>query len=58
MACLEEINRVDGLRLLMSEIHERKIAITDIRQTLGEWWKDKARTPADTPDAVMAYAFT
>jgi len=56
MACLEEINRIDGMRLLISEVHEKKASLPALRESLREWWKEKVGTTTDTPDAVVAYA--
>ena len=58
MACLEEINRIDGLRLLMAEAHEKKASVPGLREKVREWWKEKVGTATDTPDAVVAYALT
>ncbi|HEV3448234.1 MAG TPA: hypothetical protein VG099_26575, partial [Gemmataceae bacterium] len=55
MACLEEINRIDGMRLLMVEAHEKKASIPGIREKVREWWEERAGTMDDTPDAVVAY---
>ncbi len=56
MACLEEINRIDGMRLLMSEAHEKKASVSGLREQVSAWWNEKVGTPTDTPDAVVAYA--
>ena len=55
MACLEEINRIDGLRLLMAEAHEKKASVPGLREKVREWWKERVGTTTDTPDAVVAY---
>ena len=55
MACLEEVNRIDGMRMLMAEAHEKKTSVAGLRQQVGEWWKEKVGTTTDTPDAVVAY---
>ena len=57
MACLEEINRIDGMRLIMSEAHDKKGSVPTLQDQLRAWWKEKVGTPSDTPDAVIAYAF-
>jgi hypothetical protein len=56
LASLEEINRIDGMRLLMAEAHENKASIPGLRDKVREWWKEKVGTTTDTPDAVVAYA--
>jgi hypothetical protein len=56
IACLEDINRIDGMRLLMAEAHEKKASIPDLRAKIREWWKEKVGTPSDRPDAVVAYS--
>jgi len=56
--CLEEINRIDGMRLLMAEAHEKKASVPGLRENVREWWKEKVGTTTDTPDAVVVYAMT
>lgn len=58
MACLEEINRIDGMRLLMAEANEKKASLPALRDRIRAWWQEKAGTATDTPDAVVAYSLT
>jgi hypothetical protein len=58
MACLEEINRIDGMRLLMAEANEKKASIPALRDKIRAWWQEKVGTATDTPDAVVAYSLT
>jgi hypothetical protein len=58
MACLEEISRIDGMRLLISEAHEKKVSVPGLREKVREWWKEKVGTTTATTDAVVAYALT
>ena len=57
MACLEEINGIDGMRLMMSEVLEKKASVQSLRDQIRGWWNDRVGTPSDTPDPVIAYAF-
>lgn len=57
MASLEEINRINGMRLMITEANEKKASIPALRDQVRDWWKEKVGTPSDTPDAVIAYAF-
>jgi hypothetical protein len=56
MACIEEINRIDGMRLLMAEAHKKKARLQELREKVRSWWKEKVGTPTDSPEAVVAYA--
>lgn len=56
MACLEEINRIEGMRLLMAQANEKKTAISALRERVEGWWKQKINMATDAPDAVVAYA--
>jgi len=52
------INRIDGMRLLMAEAHEKKASVPGLQEKVREWWKEKVATTTDTPDAVIAYSLT
>lgn len=58
MACIEEINRIDGIRLLMAEAHEKKISVAGLQKTVWEWWKERVGAVTESSDAVVAYALT
>jgi hypothetical protein len=56
MACLEEINRIEGMRLLMAEANEKKASISALRESIREWWKVKVGTTIDATGSVVAYS--
>jgi hypothetical protein len=58
MACIEEINRIVGMRLLMADANEKKASIPALRERIREWWQENVGTTTDTPDAVVAYSLT
>jgi hypothetical protein len=58
MASLEEINHIEGMRLLIAEGFKDKESIRDFQFKMKQWWKDKlGRSSKDKPQATAAYGF-
>jgi hypothetical protein len=59
MASLEEINQIEGLKLLISQNGlKNKASIDSFKTRLRDWWKEKVPTPADKAEPVAVYGFT
>jgi hypothetical protein len=58
MACIEECNRIEGMRLLMANAKEKNVSMAELHDKIREWWQHKVGTAKKKPDAVVAYVLT
>jgi len=56
IACVEDVNRLQAMHLLMGEALKGAFTFADLRQRVAEWRKELA-TKATNPDQVFAYRF-
>lgn len=58
LACLEETSKIDGLKLMIEDVHQKKESLSELMMKLRDW-KDKqaVQTPAGEVPPVFAYAF-
>jgi hypothetical protein len=56
MACIEEINRMDGIRLLMVEAQTKQSSLSDLRKKIQSWIQDHLGSRTDTTEAILAYS--
>jgi len=59
IAAVEDVNRVESLRLLVDHAHKTGESIVDLRHQIHDWIKDMSATPgANYENATFAYRFT
>jgi hypothetical protein len=56
MACIEEINRIDGIRLLMVEAQAKQASLSDLRDQIQNWIQGHLVSRTDTTEAILAYS--
>ncbi|NLX96623.1 MAG: hypothetical protein GXY83_10640, partial [Rhodopirellula sp.] len=58
LACLEETSRIEGLRLMIGDIHQRGGSLSELVKSLKEWKEKQAvQEKAGEAPPVFAYAF-
>lgn len=56
LACLEDTNRINGLRLLISACQKKQMSLPDVAAQVEAWRKQRPDPAELGPDAIVAYA--
>lgn len=58
LACLEETGKIDGLKLMIEDVHQKNGSLSDLMIKLRDWReKQTVQTSAGVVPPVFAYAF-
>ena len=57
VACLEDVNRIEAVRLLVDESMKRAFSLGDLRCRMAEWRKEVEQRTTGDQGSLLAYSF-